>query len=133
MQAWYKTSFLRMGSSFWQYCYKKGTENQLNFLPNIDILINNRYYITNAKLIENKKRFCNVWKTKNVQGLRSQQKNKGMFFTGKSKEIFWYVSCSRHRTTKFPNSESPIFFLLAWSNSRARHSAIYTLKSRNLF
>ena len=43
------------------------------------------------------------------------------------------ISCSRHRTTKFPNSESPIFCLLAWSNSRARHSAIYILKSRNLF
>ena len=43
------------------------------------------------------------------------------------------LSCSRHRTTKFPNSESPIFFLLAWSNSRARHSAIYIMKSRNLF
>ena len=43
------------------------------------------------------------------------------------------LSCSRHRTTKFPNSESPIFCLLAWSNSRARHSAIYVLKSRNLF
>ena len=42
------------------------------------------------------------------------------------------LSCSRHRTTKFPNSESPIFCLLAWSNSRARHSAIYILKSRNL-
>ena len=43
------------------------------------------------------------------------------------------LSCSRHRTTKFPNSETPIFCLLAWSNSRARHSAIYILKSRNLF
>ena len=38
-------------------------------------------------------------------------------------------SCSRHRTTKFTNSESPIFCLLAWS---ARHSAIYKLKSCNL-
>ena len=44
-----------------------------------------------------------------------------------------FVSCSHHRTTKFPNSESPIFCLLAWSNSRARHSAIYILKSHNLF
>ena len=37
------------------------------------------------------------------------------------------------KTTKFINFESPIFCLLAWSSSRARHSAIYTLKSRNLF
>ena len=50
------------------------------------------------------------------------------FCTGKVREewnIFkWavkHLSCSRHRTTKFPNSESPIFCLLAWSNSRARH------------
>ena len=43
------------------------------------------------------------------------------------------LSCSCHQTTKFPNSKSPIFCLLDWSNSRARHSAIYTLKSRNLF
>ena len=47
------------------------------------------------------------------------------------------VSCSRHRTTNFPNSESPIFtkktLFICLINSRARHSAIYILKSRNLF
>ena len=43
------------------------------------------------------------------------------------------ISCSRHRTTKFPNFESPIFCLLTRSNSRARHSAIHILKPRNLF
>ena len=25
------------------------------------------------------------------------------------RSYFWIISCSRHRTTKFPNSESPIF------------------------
>ena len=51
-----------------------------------------------------------------------------------SRECFIsYISCSRHQNNQIYKFRIPNILFTCLINSRARHSAIYKLKSRNLF
>ena len=65
--------------------------------------------------LKKQKNFSGFFETKNSQSQISDRRkgrkwsNPPMSLLFVTKWISWHLSCSRHRTTKFPNSESPIF------------------------
>ena len=49
------------------------------------------------------------------------------------REEIWRLSCSRHQNNQISEFRIPNILFTCLINSRARHSTIYILKSRNLF